>query len=131
MPTAPLSLCAVTGCPNLVPYGRCQKHRLEARRESDARRPSGTQRGWSKTWSAFSKDYLERHPMCECDDCALLPMWRRPAATDVDHTGGHSRTCSHAYDERHLQALSHACHARKTAREDGSFGRPGAPRCKA
>ena len=129
MPTAPLALCVVTGCSNLVPRGRCPEHEAEARCEADARRPSGYARGWTVEWAAFSRDYLRRHPLCECDDCAALPQWRRPAATDVDHTGGHSRTCAHAFDERNVQALSHACHSRKTAREDGSFGRGRVARC--
>jgi 5-methylcytosine-specific restriction protein A len=123
MPTSPLSLCLVTGCPTLVPRGKCVEHTLETRRESDARRPNGYQRGWSSEWSAFSKDYLARHPQCECDECTQTPPWKRPTATDVDHTGGHSRTCSHALMDAHVQALTHAHHARKTATEDGGFGR--------
>lgn len=122
MPTAPLALCLEPGCPNRVRSGRCAEHETQIRRESDARRSGGRQRGWTREWAAFSKDYLRRHPMCECDECAAQPAWRRHIATDVDHTGGHSRTCPHALDERHVQALSHPHHASKTAREDGGFG---------
>lgn len=129
MPTSPPSLCT-NRCGTLV-YGggQCPTCLTESRRTSDKRRPNGYARGWTSEWAAFSKDYLKRHPMCECDDCSKQPQWRRPAATDVDHTGGHSRTCPHALDEQHVQALSHACHSRKTAMDDGSFGRNRTPRC--
>jgi 5-methylcytosine-specific restriction protein A len=130
MPTSPLQLCVEPGCGNLVTYGRCAEHLTEYRRTADRRRPNGYQRGYTTKWATFSKDYLTRHPVCECDTCTAAPPWRRQAATDVDHTSGHSRTCPHAYDERHLQALSHSHHAEKTSRDDGSYGRtPRQQRC--
>lgn len=126
MPYRALSLCTEPGCGQLVDGQRCEQHRTERRREADRRRPSGTARGYTREWATFSKDYLARHPQCECTNCRHLPAWQRPDSTDVDHTHGHSRTCPHAYDEHHLQALSHGCHAIKTAAEDGSFGRTAA-----
>lgn len=129
MPYSAPSLCAEPGCGELTLTNRCDEHRTERRREADRRRPNGTQRGYTREWAQFSRDFLQRHPLCECDNCRHLEPWRRPDATDVDHMGGHSRTCPHAYDERHLQALSHTCHSRKTATEDGSFGRTPTTRC--
>lgn len=123
MPTSPLSLCVVTGCPNLVASGRCEDHRLELARESDRRRPNGTQRGWSAKWAAFSKQYLQDHPLCESNECRALPAWVRPASTDVDHIDGTGRNGPRAYDHSNLAALCHSCHSRKTARMDGGFGR--------
>lgn len=122
MPTSPLSLCVVTGCANMVTSGRCEEHRLELRRESDSRRPNGYQRGYTPQWAAFSKDYLARHPWCECDDCTNTPF-NRPRATDVDHRDGSGRNGPRAYDESNLIALSHSHHSRKTVRHDGGFGR--------
>lgn len=113
MPTQPLSLCAVTGCPTLVPYGRCSEHAKQGRREADRRRPNGYQRGYTRQWAEFSKDYLIRHPWCTvCGE----------RATDVDHIDGSGRNGPRAYDERNLQALCHPHHSSKTARHDGGFG---------
>ena len=124
MPVSPPSICTAPGCGTLV-YGggRCPDCLTQTRRERDRTRGNGTQRGWTTKWAAFSKAYLIEHPLCECDECSALPTWRRPASTDVDHTDGHSRTCAHKYDKTHLMALSHAHHSRKTATEDGGFGR--------
>ena len=124
MPVSPPSICTAPGCGTLV-YGggRCPDCMAQTRRERDKTRGNGTQRGWSTKWAAFSKAYLIEHPLCECDECAQLPPWQRPASTDVDHIDGTGRTGARAYDKSNLMALSHAHHARKTAREDGGFGR--------
>jgi 5-methylcytosine-specific restriction enzyme A len=42
-------------------------------------------------------------------------------ATDVDHVDGDSENNS----QDNLRSLCHACHSRKTATQDGGFGRPG------
>lgn len=128
MPFSPPSLCT-KGCGTLV-YGggQCPECLAETRRDNDRLRPNGYQRGYTHAWAKYSKDYLARHPYCECDDCMKTPF-NRPRATDVDHTDGHSRTCPHAMDDAHVQALSHSHHAIKTAREDGGFGTTKTQRC--
>jgi 5-methylcytosine-specific restriction protein A len=127
MPYAPPSLCT-KGCGTLVySGGQCPTCLTETRRERDRTRPNGYQRGYTREWATFSKDYLARHWWCQSpthQDHAA------PRATDVDHTGGHSRTCPHAYNEQHLQALCHSCHARKTATDDGGLGTTRTPRCQ-
>lgn len=131
MPTRPPRLCP--GCRQRVPAGsRCPRCTTARRRETDARRPSGAARGWTREWAAFVLDYLRRHPTCESPRCAEVPWYARPKATDVDHLDGHSRTCSHALDERVVQALCHPCHSRKTVAVDGGFGRTATalPRCE-
>lgn len=122
MPYSPPSLCSVPGCGNLVASGRCAEHRAEGRREAEARRPKGHGKPYDSRWAAFAKAFLKRHPLCECEECAALPQWRRPTATDVDHMDGRGPTGPRGYDERNLQALSHAHHSRKTALHDGGFG---------
>ena len=121
MPVSPPSICTAPGCGTLV-YGggRCP----DCRKGSDRERGSGTQRGWSPKWAAFSKAYLADHPLCVSPECSALPVWRRPASTDVDHIDGTGRNGLRAYDDDNLMALCHPCHSRKTAREDGGFGRP-------
>lgn len=124
MPYAPLSLCIVTGCPELVASGRCETHRLEAGREADKRRPKGHAKAYDSTWRAASRDYLSRHRECECRDCARLPWYQRPAATVVDHRDGLGPAGPRGYDETNWTAMSASHHSRKTALYDGGFGRP-------
>lgn len=123
MPTSPLSLCLEPDCDRLVPFGKCEEHTTDDKRTADRRRPNGYQRGYTSAWAAFSKRYLDNHPLCVGVDCMALPEWNRTPATDVDHMHGHSRTCSHRYNEGHLQALCHPCHAKKTSTHDGGYGR--------
>jgi 5-methylcytosine-specific restriction protein A len=77
-------------------------------------RPSPAERGYDYEWRKARARFLRSHPYCEV--CGAL-------ATDADHrlplrAGG-------THDEGNLQALCHACHSRKTAREDGGFGNRG------
>ena len=119
-------VCSFAACPELVQGStRCPDHTVK---QPDTR-PSGTARGWNKTWATFRTDYLRRHPLCNCDDCLLIPFADRPAATDIDHQAGHSRICAHAYDETVLVAMSHSHHSRKTGREDGRHTAHLTPRC--
>jgi 5-methylcytosine-specific restriction protein A len=120
MPYAPLSLCLVTGCANLVPRGRCAEHEAQVRKE----RPSATARGYDREWRKTRDAFLRVHPMCECEECAALPSWKRPVATDVDHRDGMGPHGPRGHDWSNLAALTHAHHARKTAAQDGGFGRP-------
>ena len=124
-PISPPSLCTSHDCGTLVfGGGKCPSCRAESRKDSDSRRPNATQRGYDTRWSAFSKAYLKAHPFCECDECADVPEWRRPEATDVDHIDGRGPHGPRGYDATNCQALSKSHHASKTAREDGGFGRP-------
>ena len=73
-------------------------------------------------WRRLRERVLSECPLCvECQRRGLIV-----AATDVDHIAGKAAT---AHDNRraNLQALCHACHSRKTASEDGGFGRDKLP----
>lgn len=86
------------------------------RRAGDRQRGSGTARGWSGKWAAFRAQYLARHPACECGpECC--PDGCREPSTDVDHIDGCGRNGARAYDLTNLRALSHSCHAKRTARD--------------
>jgi 5-methylcytosine-specific restriction protein A len=119
MPKRAMSPCSWPGCPELTDGpGRCDEHR----RAADRARGSGRDRGWTRKWAAFRKDYLGRHPVCQCgEDCC--PGRGPHLATDVDHIDGSGRNGPRAYDESNLVALAHGCHSRKTVRADGGFGR--------
>ncbi len=109
MPSRPRSACAVPGCPRLaVQRGRCATH--QPVRAPDTR-PSPSARGYDRAWQRIRECVLQRDATCvECG----------APATDVDHilplrSGGSN-------DLSNLQGLCHACHARKTSRQDGGWG---------
>lgn len=59
---------------------------------------------------------LRRNPLCE--DC--LEQQLTEAATEVDHVDGDSANNL----PENLRSLCKTCHSKKTARHDGSFGKP-------
>ena len=73
-------------------------------------RGSACKRGYGRRWRRLRAAYLGRNPFCvHCEARGLLV-----GATDVDHIlakrkGGTDH-------KTNLQALCHACHARKTAK---------------
>lgn len=75
-------------------------------------RQTSAERGYGHSWRKLRAAYLASHPVCQ--HC------QREAATDVDHII--PRRKGGTDDEWNLQALCHACHSRKTVKEDGGFG---------
>jgi 5-methylcytosine-specific restriction enzyme A len=73
-------------------------------------------------WLRLRKAYLAAHPLCECEanDGAGCGY----AATVVDHKSPHNGDLVLAYNWENLQAMTKACHDRKTAARDGGFGNP-------
>lgn len=132
--------CRHPGCGVLVRDGSgfCVDHKRVRKQEADARRGNATQRGYSYKWQQASKAFLAKHPLCECDDCG----GENPAqiSSVVDHTiphrlyeaiqSGNADAITKAralfWDRSNWCAMSKLHHDRKTAREDGAFGRPGA-----
>src|SRR3990167_4495534 len=104
MPTAALKPCRYRGCGNLAFAGFCHEHGY------DRRRPDANHRGYGAAWRKIRTEVLMDAPWCECG---------KPA-TEVDHIISRRRGGT---DERsNLQALCHACHARKTIQVDGRWG---------
>ena len=120
MPIAPPSLCTHPGCGELVPSGRCDLHRKEARREQPGKkRATRQERGYDATWYKFRNTYLLEHPYC----VSPTHIGQQIPATDVDHIDGKGTLGERGYDHTNLQALCHSCHSIKTALFDGSFGK--------
>lgn len=88
---------------------------LARRRAYDAARPSPS-RIYGRRWQRLRIAYLAQHPLCECG-CGY-------AATVVDHRTPHLGDPRLLYDWDNLQAMTKACHDRKTAERDGGFGNP-------
>jgi 5-methylcytosine-specific restriction protein A len=60
--------------------------------------------------------------LCQCPDCQEGKIRLTPA-TVVDHRIPHKGDKQLFWDSTNWQAMSKPCHDRKTAREDGGFGR--------
>jgi 5-methylcytosine-specific restriction protein A len=109
----------------LVPGGgRCPKHANALQRESDARRGSSTERGYDSRWRKARRGFLRSHPLCAADDelgCKTLGRIR--AADTVDHIVPHRGDATLFWDRNNWRSMCKTCHDRKTAREDGGFGR--------
>ena len=121
MPHRPPHPCTIPGCPRLVYHGGlCAVHARERaqRREVEAPRLTPAQRGYDARWRKRRAAFLREHPYC------ADPYQLHAAAvnsTDVDHII--SKKEGGTDDDTNLQALCHACHSRKTALEDGRWGR--------
>lgn len=85
-----------------------------AGRNSEARRLY-----YTAAWRRIRATHLAGSPLC----VACMREGRPVNATDVDHVSPHKGKHHIFYDANNLQSLCHACHSRKTATEDGGFGR--------
>lgn len=131
MPLAPLRPCSGSpSCPELTRGGPCARHAAERHRRIDERRGTPAERGYDAKWRRVRGYILSRTPEAYrdaqgvirgqgplCVMCKVLDGRVTPA-TDVDHIDGDSRHNAYA----NLRPLCHACHSRRTAR-DQAFGR--------
>lgn len=119
----PCRNAASRSCPNTTTdkSGFCPGCKPEGVREYDRRRGSARSRGYDSKWEKGRKRYLRAHPFCECKECRAEGRTR--AATVVDHIIPHRGDKKLFWDENNWQAMSKPCHDRKTAKEDGGFGR--------
>lgn len=131
-----LTICSYPGCHSPVPRGEryCERHKdtgekrdaeakARAAKKRELRRVqqagNSNERGYTYRWKKLRDRFIAQHPYCEqCFKEGKIVM-----ATDIDHIVPHKGDRSLLYDERNLQALCHECHSRKTATEDGGFGR--------
>ncbi len=115
MPSKPLKPCNKPGCGAVTTERFCPAHQ----QWQDQQRPNAKQRGYTHRWVKYRAVFLKRYPLCvrcEADD-------RVTAATVVDHIIPHKGDQARFWDPDNHQALCKLCHDRKTAREDGAFGR--------
>lgn len=119
MPKRP---CARPGCPALVERGYCEGCRAKSPAAiSERTRGSASERGYGRRWQKARNAYLARHPLC-IDPYGVHSV-HMVAATDLDHIVPHKGDMTLFWDALNWQALCKACHSRKTAAEDGGFGR--------
>ena len=72
-------------------------------------------------WRKYSKQYRVENPLCVCEECKerVVPL---PSEV-VDHIISHRGNIALFWDETNHQAMAKVCHDKKTAIEDGGFGR--------
>lgn len=127
MPARSKRPCAKLNCPELVtpPDRHCPEHKHLDRRY-DLERPSAAARGYDRQWDKARLQFLRNHPLCECEECKGSE--HPEIAEVVDHRTPHKGDPKLFWDRKNWQAMSKRHHDRKTAREDGAFGRPVKPR---
>lgn len=113
-----LKFCSYPGCRTAVPFGTmyCDKHKSTKRED---KRKSANERGYTYQWQKASKAFLAHHPLCVmCEAIGIVK-----AAEVVDHIKPHNGNQNLFWDKKNWQPLCKKCHDRKTATEDGGFGR--------
>lgn len=111
MGVAQVRVCLEQGCPDFTEGTRCDRHRKQKRRASDAKRPSAAQRGYDSKWRRTRAEYLRTHPICEDERGCIQP------ATDVDHIDGLGPNGPRGHDAENLRAMCHSHHSQRTARD--------------
>ncbi|MFH1806840.1 MAG: HNH endonuclease [Pseudomonadota bacterium] len=121
MPDLPRKPCALARCGKLTDPGQryCPAHKREDRKRDDARRGTAQERGYTSRWRTARSLFLKAHPLCcRCEASGLVI-----AATVVDHIIPHKGDAKLFWSRSNWQSLCKPCHDRKTALEDGGFGR--------
>ena len=122
MPSKPPKPCNQHGCGALTHERYCHDHKRQVQQKQDQQRGTAHQRGYTSKWRKVSKAYLAKHPLCECDECQAGKL-RLRQATVVDHIIPHKGDMTLFWDRSNWMAMAKQCHDKKTAREDGGFGR--------
>lgn len=122
MPYAAPTPCCYPGCPETTPSRYCETHLKQTRKADDKRRGSAASRGYGHSWRKARKIFLGQHPLCECQECQAGKV-RIRAATVVDHKIPHKGNMVLFWDCNNWQSMARSCHDKKTAKEDGGFGR--------
>lgn len=136
MPRRPRKPCRQAGCGALIEGGEhyCAKH-TKARQDKDTeQRGTATERGYTSAWTKARGHYLRAHPLCaycqregrivEAQVVDHIIPHRLKEAIDSGDTARIARAKSLFWDSAgNWQPLCKPCHDRKTATEDGGFGR--------
>lgn len=101
-----------------MPY----KARTITQHNQPTHRLSAAKRGYGRRWQKASKAFLREHPLCQCPECDEGRK-RVKAATVVDHKIPHRGDMMRFWNPSNWQSMAKECHDKKTAKEDGGFGR--------
>ena len=123
MPIRPLKPCAYISCSRLVTPGHrfCAPHLKRERAHYDGKRDKDTRALYNYRWNKYSKQYIKNNPLCVCPECREK---KYPLPSEVvDHIKPHKGDYELFWDETNHQAMAKVCHDKKTAIEDGGWGR--------
>lgn len=99
---------------------RPSRSRTPRHTPAEQQRRTSTQRGYGYRWQQTRIGFLKSHPLCaECER-----QGRVRQANEVDHIIPHKGDMDLFWDRDNWQPMCAPCHSRKTATEDGGFGRP-------
>jgi 5-methylcytosine-specific restriction protein A len=115
MPWKPAKPCCKPGCGALTGGRFCEEHEKAEREAVDQRRGNSNSRGYGARWRKLRAYILKRDPICRAPGCS-------EPSTDVDHIIPRGQPGG-TDDPLNLQGLCHTHHSRKTAVEDGRWGR--------
>ena len=121
MPTSAPRPCSYAGCGVLVRDGtsRCEAHKTVERKQHDKLRGTAHERGYGVAWQKARAGFLRSHPLCRTHAAQQQVV----AASVVDHIIPHKGDTTLFWQYSNWQALCKTCHDKKTAVEDGGFGR--------
>lgn len=97
----------------------CEQHKRQSQRQQDDRRGSAAARGYGAKWRAYRAGFLRGHPLC----IVCQQIGRIERAVVVDHIIPHRGDADLFWSASNHQPMCKPCHDRKTATEDGGFGR--------
>ena len=120
MPSKPLRPCSHIGCKQVTAERFCKEHQSQYRQQQDKYRGSAHERGYGRRWQRARLIHLAEHPLCKmCADDGVIK-----AAVVVDHITPHKGNDTLFWDSvTNWQSLCKQHHDKKTATEDGGFGR--------
>lgn len=123
MPMRPPRPCNAHGCSALVTGKEryCEAHRKAEYRRQNKDRPSARAQGYDHRWEKARRRFLSRPEHALCVHCGA--RGRTVEAKVVDHVIPHKGDMTLFWDTSNWQPLCKSCHDRKTAKEDGGFGR--------
>lgn len=114
-----MRVCATPGCPALTRSTRCDEHRKQRRRRSDAQRPNAAARGYGARWRKVARQFLRENPVCaDCGGEATVPDHSPLTRKQLLSAGIPDPDLP-----EFLEPRCKPCHDRKTATQDGGFGR--------
>ena len=121
MPMSAPKPCSAPGCRTfaLANGSRCELHKKQLWKDQDARRGTAHQRGYTSAWRKAREAFLRHHPLCKLCEAEGLTK----AALIVDHVVPHKGDKALFWESSNWQPLCKPCHDRKTATEDGGWGR--------
>ena len=98
--------------------GFCDTHHTLGKQLKQSR-ISSTKRGYNYRWQKARITWLKSNPLCRDHSARGFVK----AAEVIDHIIPHGGDQVLFWDKTNWQPLCKSCHDRKTAKEDGAFGR--------